>query len=176
MFHKAIVSIWLPALLGALVSCGTDDAAPAITPGTSIGRLTIGMRYQEVSALYGEMANAIVDARIAIGGYPEQGLDMILISPEDATLSPDAVVIAVGAKTEAFAGFPKPGLSRAEIESALGKAPIKAGTIDYYLSGVSVKYGTGSGGDVAKAVGVFAPFTHVPSPPEMQPAKSEGGV
>jgi hypothetical protein len=171
MLMKTVSSVSLLAL--ALVSCETDEHAPVITPGAGIGQVSLGMRYQEVSALFGEMTNAIVDARIAIGGYPDRGLDLILTSPEDSALVPDAIVIAVGAKTDAVAGFPKPGLTRSEIESTLGKASIKAGPIDYYTSGVSVKYG---GDDVAKAVGVFAPFTRAPSPPKMQPAMTQGGV
>jgi hypothetical protein len=176
MLRRIVPALLALALFGALVSCGANEPAQLITPGAGIGPVTIGMRYQEVSALYGQMTNAIVDGRIAVGGYPDQGLDLILTSPEDFSLTADAVVIAVGAKTAAFGGFPRPGLTRAEIEAALGTAPLKAGPIDYYPAGVSVKYGTEGGADVAKAVGVFPPFTRAPSPPEMRPAKSGGGA
>ena len=175
MCLRTITSIRVVALLGALASCGTNEPAPVITPGAGIGPVSIGMRYEELSALYGEMTDAIVDGRIAVGGYPDRGLDIILTSPEDFALTPDAVVVAVGAKTAAFAGFPRPGLTRAEIDAVLGQAPVTAGGIDYYLSGVSIKYGTGADSDVAKAVGVFPPFTHAPTPPEMQPASTGGG-
>jgi len=175
MSHKKILFIEVVALLAVLASCGKNEPGLAIEPGSGIGPVGLDMSYREVSALYGEMTNAIVDGRIAIGGYPDRGLDLVLISPEDFSLAPDAVVVAVGAKTGGFSGCPRPGLSRAEIESELGEAPLKAGPIDYYLSGVSVKYGTGDDGDVARAVGVFEPFTREPSPPEMQPAGSQGG-
>jgi len=168
-----VVAVFVP--LASLSSCGSSGSDPVITPGAGIGEVTLGMSYQEVSALYGEMTNAIVDGRIAIGGYPDEGLDLILTSPEDFSLAPDAVVIAVGAKTVAFAGCPRPGMRREEIEATLGEAPLKAGPIAYYLEGVSVKYGTGDDADTARAVGVFEPFTREPSPPPMQPAGSEGG-
>lgn len=175
MLKKTSIVVAVFALLTNLNSCGANGSDPVITPGAGIGQVTLGMSYQEVSALYGEMTNAIVDGRIAIGGYPDEGLDLILTSPEDFSLAPDAVVIAVGAKTEAFAGCPSPGMSRTEIESTLGRAPLEAGPIEYYLEGVSVKYGTGDDADTARAVGVFEPFTREPSPPPMQPAGSEGG-
>jgi len=181
MFAKAVPFLAAFLLGAALVSCGTDTGPtsqpptrPAIVPGVGIGRVSLGMRYRELAALYGEMGNAIVDGRVAIGGYPDQGLDIILTSPELSTLAPDAVVVAVGVKTEAFSGFPRPGLARAEIESSLGPAPVKAGTIEYYASGVSVDYHAATDGDTAKAVGVFPPFSLAPTPPEMGPAKTQG--
>jgi len=168
-------------LCAGLVSCGGDGGppgqpeSPVIAPGVGIGRVNLGMRYQELSALHGEMSNAIVDGRVAVGGYPDQGLDIVLSSPEPTSLAPDAVVIGVGVKTASFAGFPRPGLARAEIEAALGPAPIKAGSIEYYPVGVSVDYQVGTGGDTAKAVGVVPPFSLAPTPPEMAAAKTRGG-
>jgi hypothetical protein len=175
MLHKPVFVVQLFVLFGLVASCGESESDPVISPGTGIGQVTLGMSYQEVSDRYGEMDNAIVDGRIAIGGYPDQGLDLIMTSPQDFALAPEAVVIAVGAKTEAFGGCPRPGMAREEIEAALGEAALKAGPIEYYPEGVSVKYGTGGDANTARAVGVFEPFERNPSPPEMQPAGSEGG-
>lgn len=159
----------------ALTACGNEreETSPStleILPGNGIGAVRLGMTYGELSEAYGEMPAPIVDDRVAIGGYPERGLDIILTSPQNTELTPDAIVIAVGATAEGFVGFPRPGLTREEVESSMGKAPIVVDTIEFYEAGVSVKYRTSTEGDVVKAVGVYPAFTHIPTPPEMQAA------
>jgi hypothetical protein len=171
------MSRWIAAglLLGA-VACGSADGGLAIKPGLSVGAVTIGMRFAELSSLYGPMPDAVVNNRFVIGGYPERGLDMILTSPEDAALTPEAKVIAVGARAGAkgatWSGTPRPGQTRAEIEAALGPAPDRVNAFEYWPEGVSVSFAPDGR---ALAVGVFAPYTRAPEPPEMTGPPTAGG-
>jgi hypothetical protein len=163
--------------LGA--GCSSNDSAPpaaatadvVIAPGTGIGSAQLGMRYADLVKIYGELKDPMVNARIVMGSYKEQGLDVILTSSDELTVSTDAVLVAVGASGSGFGGAVRPGSSRAVVESLYGVAPVKVDTIEYYPDGISVKYQ----GDTATSVGVYASYTHAPEPPEMQEAQSAGG-
>jgi hypothetical protein len=161
------------------LGCSSSDSAPpgsvtsdvVISPGTGIGQAQLGMRYADLVKIYGELKDPTVNARLVIGSYSDRGLDVILSSSEDLTISPDAVLLAVGAKGDGFGGDVRPGTSRAAIEGVYGVAPVKVDTIEYYPQGISVKYQ----GDTAAAVGVFPSYLHAPIPPEMEPAQSSQG-
>jgi hypothetical protein len=156
----------------ALVTCLAACAAPGepleVQPGAALGPLRLGMRFAELEPEWGAMPDALVDNRFAIGGYPERGLEVILTSPEDRVLGPEARVVALGVRTGAKApplsGTPRLGQPRAEIEAALGPAPDRAGDVHYWPAGVSVIF---DGSDRAQAIGLYAPYTRAPAPPEM---------
>lgn len=160
-------------LAAAVAGCGSDGAM-AVRPGVSVGAVAIGMRFGELERLYGPMPDALVNNRFVAGGYAERALDVILTSPEDSNLSLDAKVIAVGAKRGGrFDGTPRPGQTRAEIEAVLGAAPDSVGDFAYWPDGVSVAFDPDG---TARAVGVFAPYSRRPEPPEMAgPTTTRGG-
>lgn len=164
-------------LAAALAGCGGGDSGLAIAPGSSIGAIRIGMRFADVAKVYGPMPDAVVNNRFVIGGYAERGLDVIMTSPEDAALTDDSKVIAVGARAGAkgakWSGTPRPGQSRAEIEAALGAAPDRVNDMEYWPDGVSVQFAADG---TARAVGVFDAYSHRPEPPEMAgPSTTRGG-
>jgi predicted TIM-barrel fold metal-dependent hydrolase len=169
-------------LVAALAACGDDaggddgvltfDAAPAgraIVAGEGVGGLRLGMRWAEARALLGEPSIApVVLVRLAHVRWPEAGVEALLTSPDDTTLTDDALVIGVAATAPAdFTGEVRPGASRAAIEAALGVAPEELAGRAYYPAGLSVAYTD----DVASLVAVVPSYVLAPEPPPMAPAQ-----
>jgi hypothetical protein len=162
-----------PVDAGAVDSGLPDSGLPPegleIRPGSGIGPVTVGMRYSEVVAELGPMEGAFVNNRLGFGRYRELGLELVLVSADDGAVSDDAIVIGVGAlESTGFRGPIVPGMSREALVAALGEPDDEAGESDYYLEGLSVEYD----GDTVLKVGVFRPYTHASTPPEMVPAST----
>lgn len=162
---------WLISILVLGACGGADDTSPArqVRPGAAIGDVAVGARYDEVRARFGELEDLQPFNRIVLGSYPALGLELMLASAEQTTVSDDAVVISVALRglspvpTEGV----QPGMTRAEIEAVLGEAPEALGEVDYYPAGISVEYGDDGR---ATGVGVFAAYTLAPVPPPMTQA------
>jgi hypothetical protein len=161
------------ALLATAAACdggaAVGDAATSrvtITAGAGIGEVSLGMTYAELEARLGPLTSPSQQARVVVGRYPDLGLEVVLTSPSELEVAADAVVIAAGVRAAPgveVAGTPRPGQARATIEAALGPAPEAIGDLHYYEAGASVEYDEAG---VARAVGVFAPFTLAPTPAE----------
>lgn len=153
------------------------DAAPpldagghAIVAGERVGPIALGMRWADVVAAIGPPpAEPVVLVRLGHAAWPALGLEALLTSPSETTLTDDAVVIGAGATAGLdTAGPVRPGAERAAIEAALGVAAESYGGRDFYPTGLAVEYGTGT---TALRVGVVAAYTLAPVPPPMGPAQ-----
>ncbi|MBL8621094.1 MAG: hypothetical protein JNK64_07305 [Myxococcales bacterium] len=174
----------------ALVGCGDRAATPAIDapppvdaappidadparlliPGERVGPLVLGMTWADVLRAVGAPpTEPVVLVRIGHATWPALGLEALLTSPSEATLTPDAVVIGAGATAGAdLAGPVLPGDVRAAVVLALGPAPEAYGGRSYYPSGLAIEWDEA---DRARRVGVVAPYQLAPDPPPMQPAR-----
>jgi hypothetical protein len=167
------VKVFLASALMLGCSSSAEPAGKPIVAGRSIGAVTLGMSYGEVEARLGK-AEALPSSRVFFARYKSAGLEIVFTSPEANVLTPDAKVLGLTAVDFAgFSGTPRPGQRREDIEAQLGKATETIGKIDYWSSGVSVEWANGDRGEVAFKVGVFAPYTLAPKPPEMAPARSK---
>ena len=179
------------SLIVAVAACGGGDAAPdaavepdatapdATTPdadlsadivaGERVGPVVLGMTWAEVRAAVGAPpADPVVLTRLGHAAWPALGLEAVLTSSDDATLSDDALVIGVGATSAAgWTGAVRPGATRADVVAALGADAEAYGGRDHYPAGIVVTY---SDADVATHVAVVAPYALAPTPPAMQPA------
>lgn len=140
--------------------------ARQVQPGIGIGEVTVGATYAELRARLGELEELSPFNRIILGAYPALGLELMLASGAQTTLSEDAVLISVALRgpSPVPTDGAQPGWTRAQIEAVLGVAPESLGEYAYYPDGISVAYGDG---DRADAVAVFAPYTLAPVPPPM---------
>lgn len=149
---------------------GADASAPAgfeVRPGDGIGPVRVGTRYSEVREALGPLEGAFASNRLAFGRYNALGLEVVLVSAEDGSVSDDAIVIGVGAlAAEGFHGPVVPGMSRAALETDYGPPDDEASDTDFYREGFSVEYD----GDTVLKVGVFRAYEHAPEPPPMRPA------
>ena len=154
------------------VSPGDDAATPEgleIRPGEGIGPVRVGARYAEVRDALGPLEGTFASNRLAFGRYNALGLEVVLVSADDSTVSDDAIVVGVGAlSAEGFRGSVVPGMSRAALEEAYGPPDDEASETDFYRDGFSVEYD----GDTVLKVGVFGPYEHDPVPPPMRPAST----
>ncbi len=170
-------------LLGA---CGSDSGAPAdaamandaasdadparaLVPGERVGPIKLGARWADVVAALGAPpAEPVVLVRIGHVTWPAAGLEALLTSPAETTLTDDAIVIGAGATAgAALLGPALPGDTRQTIESVLGAAPEVYGGRAYYPIGLAVEY---DDAQRARRVGVVAPYTLNPAPPPMLPS------
>ena len=111
----------------------------------------------------------VVLVRIGHATWPALGLEALLTSSAEATLTPDAVVIGAGATAGVdLAGPVLPGDVRAAVVLALGPAPEAYGGRSYYPSGLAIEWDEA---DRARRVGVVAAYQLAPDPPPMQPAQ-----
>lgn len=172
----------LIAALG-LAACGGRDAGPALdaappidadprralVPGERVGPIALGMTWAEVvQAVGAPPAEPVVLVRIGHVTWPALGLEALLTSPAEASLTADAIVIGAGATAGAdVAGPAVPGELRAEVERALGPAPESYVGRTYYPSGLAIEWDDAGR---ARRVGVVAPYQLAPEPPPMQPA------
>ncbi|UJR81953.1 hypothetical protein [Sandaracinus amylolyticus] len=152
-----------------LVACGaeTPGAGLEVRPGEGIGPVRIGMRYADVREALGPLEGAFTSDRLAFGRYASLGLEVVLVSSEDASVSDDAIVIGVGAlRSDGFVGPVVPGMTRDALEDAFGEPDDEAGDTAFYVEGFSVE----RDGDAVLEVGVFRPYAHEPTPPPMRAA------
>lgn len=161
---------------GAAPDSGTtpapDTGPPSgleVRPGDGIGPVRVGMRYAEVRDALGPLEGAFASNRLAFGRYPSLGLEVVLVSGDDDSVSDDAIVIGVGALVaEGFHGPVVPGMSRAALVAAYGEPDDQAAESQFYVEGFSVEYD----GESVLKVGVFRPYTQDPLPPAMMPAST----
>ncbi|WP_157068993.1 hypothetical protein [Sandaracinus amylolyticus] len=152
-----------------LVACEAEvapalDAGLEVRPGEGIGPVHVGMRYADVREALGPLEGAFTSERVAFGRYTSLGLEVVLVSSEDASVSDDAIVIGVGAlQSEGFVGPVVPGMRRDALVAAYGEPDDEAGETALYREGFGVEHD----GDVVSKVGVFRPYTHEPTPPAM---------
>lgn len=166
--HGRSVKVVIGMLL-VLSACASPPVDPdaggalAIEPGVGVGPISLGMRYADVVGLLGEAEGALVVGRIAFARYPEHHLELVLTSPEESTLTGDAIVVGLGvAEGASVRGPVVPGALRSTIERALGSADVVE-SFAFYPAGLSVEYD----GDRAVRVGVIAPYDRRPEIPEM---------
>lgn len=177
-------------LVLALAACGGRDAAPAtdappaidaaptpdadprrsLVPGERVGPIALGMTWAEVlQAVGAPPTEPVVLVRIGHATWPALGLEALLTSPAEATLTADAIVIGAGATAGAdLTGPVLPGDVRAAVALALGPAPEAYGGRSYYPRGLAIEWDEA---DRARRVGVVAAYQLAPDPPPMQPAR-----
>jgi len=138
-----------------------------VRPGVGIGPIDLGATYAELEASVGELEQLAPFNRIVLGRYPALGIDVLLASAEQTSLSPDAIVLAVGLRAAdgvTVTGALVPGATRDAIEAELGAAPEEIEDIAYYPAGTSIEFD----GDVVEKIGVFASYELAPIPPPMR--------
>jgi hypothetical protein len=144
----------------------TDDAAPGldpVRPGVAVGPIALGATWAELRATLGEPADTpVVLVRLGHARWPDLGLEALLVSRDDSTLSDDAVVIGAATTSERR--------TRDEIEATFGEAPEQYAGYDFHPTGLGVAYGDDDRSDL---VAVFAPYTLAAEPPEMMPASTD---
>lgn len=163
------------ALAIAAGGCSSSPGADAvvgrpIVAGDRVGPIALDQTWAEVRAAVGAPPqDPVVLTRLGFVTWPALGLEALLTSPDEQTLTDDALVIGVAATAAAdFRGAVRPGMSRAAIEAELGAAPDAYGGRAYYEAGLAIEYRD----DVAVKVAVIAPFHLTPEPPPMAPARS----
>ncbi|MBZ0231967.1 MAG: hypothetical protein K8M05_06410, partial [Deltaproteobacteria bacterium] len=131
--------------------------------------IALGMRWGDVVAAIGAPpSDPIVLVRLGHASWPALGLEALVTSPDEATLTDDALVIGAGATTAADLDGPVlPGDPRAGIETTLGPPPEQYAGRVYYPIGLAIEYDENGR---ARRVGVVAPYTLAPEPPPMRPA------
>lgn len=148
------------------------DADPArlLIPGERVGPLVLGMTWADVLRAVGAPpTEPVVLVRIGHVSWPALGLEALLTSSAEATLTPDAIVIGAGATAGAdVAGPVLPGDVRLAVELALGPAPEFYGGRSYYPRGLAIEWDEA---EHARRVGVVAAYQLVPEPPPMRPAQ-----
>lgn len=166
------------ALSLALCACGrspadpTDGAAPdapsvmdPVQPGVGVGPIRLGMTWLQLRTALGDPpAEPVVLVRVGYASWPALGLEALLTSSDEATLSDDAVVIGAATAAEAR--------TRTAIESSLGVPPESYDGRDYFPAGLTVEYGDD---DIADRIAVVAPYALAPVPPPMTPASTTRG-
>lgn len=191
MTRSVVPALALAAGVVAAAACGggggggggtTDvaDAPPADTrvdaddrrrlvAGERVGPIALGMRWGDVVAAIGAPpSEPIVLVRLGHARWPALGLEALVTSPDETTLTDDALVIGAGAFAGADLDGPVlPGDPRAGIETTLGAPPEQYGGRAYYPIGLAIEYDDGGR---ARRVGVMAPYTLAPEPPPMRPA------
>lgn len=154
----------------------TSESGDDIVPAKSIGPVALGMRYSEVRKALGE-GKATGLNNLVFGRWPERNLEVVFASAEPATLSDDAIVLAVGALSGgAFRGAVRPGLTRGAIEAVLGKPSDVVTTYAYWASGVSARFDKDGDAGVAVSVSVHAPYVPETTVAEMKPSGGAGGA
>ena len=153
-----------PLLALGLAACDGGAAAPVVVAGERVGDVELGMRWGELRALLGEPdADPVVIVRLGHARWPALGLEALLTSPDETTLTDAAIVI--GAATTAPA-------RRAAIEAEHGVAPEAYAGHAYYPGGLAVAYGDD---DVAERIAVFA-AADAPRPGWSEPPPAGEGV
>lgn len=138
-------SLALAALAALLPACSHDAPPVDVVAGERIGRVSIGMTWSDVRSVLGApTAEPAVLVRLGIASWPS-GIDVLLTSPDDSSISDDARVIGVSLKLEA---------TRAALEGVHGAATEAYDGFAYYASGLAVDYGDD---DTAERIAVFAP-------------------
>jgi len=180
-------AFWVVWVLLSLAACGaadpaTSDASDAalagpdagpvawIRPGVGVGSLTLGLTFAQVRAAMGEPTGPAAFDRIGFASYPELGIELVLASSDIASITDDALVIAIGARAVDGAdrvGAVLPGSSRDQLIAALGEPHETIGPIDYYAEGVAVEYDDAG---VAQVVAVYPVYDVAVAPPPMQSA------
>lgn len=155
----------------------TDGGPPAepfeVVVGERVGPVLLGMSYAEmVEALGAEPAGFGADGAVLLN-VAAPPMQVVLASPRLDGPAPEAVVIAAQANGPAgFEGPVRPGITRAEVEAALGAPTLTVGAIDFHAAGAAVVYE----GDVAAQVTIWPAYTVAQTAPEMQPpAGATGG-
>jgi hypothetical protein len=135
----------------------------------AVGPVQLGMQYDEVVAILGEPEQITVNSYVGLAVYGAKGLEVVVSSPEAMSVGSGAVVIAVGVtKSEGFAGSPRPGQPKDEVEMQLGAPSDAIDPFAYFEPGASARYD--ANGSV-QASAVFVPYDNAPNPPPMAPAK-----
>ena len=185
----------LALVLGVFVGCGTSSeivsekpveptsplAPPSgesrllIHPGECIGPVCLGATYAELVSELGELEGAMGYRRIILGRYADLGVEVSLASPDEFVASPDALVVALGTlEGTSFDGLIRPGMSAAELASAIGETPTEiAGKYIFLPTGISVL--TGDNGKVER-VGIYSPYEIRREPPPMDHASSTASL
>lgn len=135
-----------------------------IVPGSRVGAVVLGMRYEEVLRVLGPGQLAVRD-RLAFLRYPLEHVEIVLRTPVSSITVDGASVIAIAVTGGVWEGVPRPDDRREFVEESLGEATV-VGERALYKAGVSVLY-EGSG-RVATIV-VRAPFL-----PDLFPAPRVG--
>ncbi|HUQ07388.1 MAG TPA: hypothetical protein VM261_33075 [Kofleriaceae bacterium] len=163
----------IAAALALAAACGDagNDADPRrqLVAGERVGPIALGMHWSEVVAAIGRPpAEPLVLVRVGHATWPALGLEALVTSPDEASITDDAIIIGAGATPGADLDGPVlPGDPRAGIETSIGAPPEEYGGRVYYPAGLAIEYDdTGR----ARRVGVVAPYTLAPAPPPMQPA------
>ncbi len=145
------------------------DARRRLVAGERVGPIALGMRWGDVVAAIGAPpSEPIVLVRLGHASWPALGLEALVTSPDEISLTDDALVIGAGAFAGADLDGPVlPGDPRAGIETTLGAPPEQYGGRAYYPIGLAIEYDDGGR---ARRVGVMAPYTLAPEPPPMRPA------
>lgn len=163
-------SAGVAGVAGSAGAAGATAGMP-IEAGVGVGAVKLGATYATAKAALGPATMTLGLNHLAFARYPSLGMELVVGSSIADDASDDAAILAIGVTgTTGYAGKARPGMSRAEIEAALGKAPDTADTVVYYPSGLSITYQA----DVATNVAVFAPYQPVTAAPEMTPAKTTG--
>ncbi len=172
---EAAVAVDAPVLDAAVADAVVPDAAVDAVPvrdriiaGERVGPIELGMRWGDLRADLGDPpAQPVVVTRVGYVRWPALGLEAVLTSPAESTLTDDAIVIGAGTTGGDLVGAIHPGETRADVVAALGAPPEDYGGRAYYPTGLVVAYGDD---DLADLVAVVAPYTLAPTPPPMLPA------
>ena len=150
----------------------SDTGEPAstlnIVVGTSVGEAQLGQSFAEIKAVLGEPDTARGYNRMIICAWAALGLEISFSSPLDFEIDDSAIALAMNTVTESgFSGDAIPGMTKSQIENAIGISTDETQGFSFYAEGIVVEYDENN---IAIKVGIYAPYVVRAEPPEMLPA------
>jgi hypothetical protein len=163
-----------PAPSGDANDIGADEdnsvADLAIVEGQSIGAAKIGDTFAEITALLGEPEPPMGYNRMIIAAWPQLGLEIFFASELDFAINDAAWAMSMHTTQDnGFSGSAIPGMSRSQIETAVGTTNDETLGFAFYECGLVVQYNEDN---IATQVGVVPAYIKRATPPVMLPAST----
>ncbi len=145
-----------------------SDTNLNIVTGTSIGEAQLGQTFAEIKSVFGEPDTARGYNRMIIANWGALGVDVTFASPLMFEIDDSAIALAMNTITDSgFSGDAIPGMTKSEVEAAIGVSNDETLGFSFYAEGIVVEYDEDN---VAAKIGIYAPYVVRTEPPEMLPA------